>query len=83
MYIPKRTLTPEDIAGIHYASAEGASDAALAVLYCVSRVQIWRVRKGLQHQGSSSLRSSSPAKARVNDDANWAIVEMLKARGLS
>lgn len=83
MYIPKRILTPTDVAGIHYASAEGASDAALAVLYGVSRVQIWRVRTGVQHPGSSSLRSNSPASTRVNDDANWAIVEMLKARGLA
>jgi len=78
--LPKIKLTHADVAGIRYAAAEGASSAALAVIYNVSRIQIWRILKGQQHKGIQALRAESLVQKRVND-ANRTIVDLLRKTG--
>lgn len=76
--MPKIKLTPESVRGIRYAwNEEGLSMAAIAAIYAVSRIQVWRILTGKQHsQGSPSLRSSNP-----RPDFSAEIVKMLKSKG--
>jgi hypothetical protein len=78
--LPLRKLTPEDIVGIRAAAAEGSSNAALAAIYRVSRIQIWRVLSHKQHKGIRALRAESQVQNRLHD-TNQAIVRMLQERG--
>jgi len=88
--MPKIKLTNEQVSGIRYAFLEEEMTlGALALLYQVSRTQIWRIVNNRQRKKcvnvnpelTPSLRSGVRGEKRVNDAASLAIIKFLRDRG--
>jgi len=86
--MPKIKLSNEQVAGIRYAFLEEEMTlGSLALLYGVSRTQIWRIVNNRQRNKCVNANPKTPSlrdgvgKKRVNEDATRTIIRFLRDRG--